>query len=362
MPPLARFHGVRRLVEKLRRRAKQLAGRPDNSPWVLEPTSGHTGGAYVDFIFGLDYVSPNSPLVKLMHEAMAPLGVSVLPVNATNVEAVTEQIRRGWLRPHVFLDLCSSVDPRFADLANVAADQGVYVLDNPHDLLAWTLKAPAQPRLEAAGLPVPATVIFPKGSPDRELTAEERARVGESCVIKPSFGYANRGVVVGIEPTLTNIAKARDFDRNDDWLIQKKVSWMRFGDRAAYVRAYYVLGHRSLMWWSRENGHDRYELFTWQDLRTYDLLPAVELVDRIAALTGIDFFSSEIAITAESGPDRFVLIDYINDQCDMDPEDRPGTTPVPEAWVKWVCGTVAQFVWRRKRGLPPDDKRTLTLF
>lgn len=362
LPPLARFHGVRRIGNKLRRRVQQLAGKPDNSPWVLDPKRPTSGQTYVDVIFGLDYVSPNSPLVKLMREAMGPYGLSVLPVNLSNVRAVTDQIQRGWMQPHLFLDLCSSVEPVFGDLATAAVNAGVYVVDDPRDLLEWTLKAPAQGRLEAAGLPVPPTVILPKGSPDRDLTPEERAKVGERVVIKPSLGYANRGVVVGVEPTRENIAKARDFDRKDDWLVQRMIRWTRHGNRAAYLRAYHLLGHRTLMWWARENGHDHYELCTWQDLRTYDLLPAVEIVDKIAALTGIDYFSSEIAITAEEGAGRFVLIDYINDQCDMDPEERPGTTPLPEPWVKWVCATLADFAWRRKHGLPTGERKTLTLF
>ena len=56
------------------------------------------------------------------------------------------------------------------------------------------------------------------------------------------------------------------------------------------------------------------------------------------------------------------LIDYVNDQCDMDPEPRPGTTPVPEPWVRWVCETFAEFTWREKQELPRGGNKTLTLF
>jgi hypothetical protein len=140
------------------------------------------------------------------------------------------------------------------------------------------------------------------------------------------------------------------------------ISWTRFGDRPAYLRAYNLLGHRSLMWWCKENGHDKYELLTWADLQRYDLLPAVDLIDRVAVTSGVDFFSSEIAITSADGPDRFVLIDYINDQCDMDPESRPDIVPIPEPWVKWVCARLAEFCWRRKHGRERNGEKTLTLF
>jgi hypothetical protein len=63
----------------------------------------------------------------------------------------------------------------------------------------------------------------------------------------------------------------------------------------------------------------------------------------------MDYFSSEIAITNGVGQPRFVLIDYCNDQCDMNPVSVQGDGP-PDEWVKWVCERVAEFVWRKKHG------------
>jgi hypothetical protein len=365
-PSLSKLLGLRRLAGKLSRRAKKLAGKPDNSPWVLRPAGRAPQNTYVDFIFGLDYLSPNSSLVELFHEAMSPYGLSILLVNQSNVDRVIAEVQRGWLQPHVYLDLASTTHPRFNDLALAAAAKGVYVIDDPDGLTNWTYKATSHVRLARAGLPLPPTVILPKGSPDRELTAAERDTIGDRCVIKPSAGFGNRGVVVGMAPTAANIAQARDFNRDDDWLVQRMITWTRFPnpDRPAYLRAYNLLGHRSLMWWAKEGDTDRYDLLSWDDLRRFHLLPAVDLVDRVAALSGVDFFSSEIAITSAdpADPDRFILIDYINDQCDMDPEARPGTTPVPEPWVRWVCQSLAEFCWRRKHGIAIPPEKTLTLF
>jgi hypothetical protein len=46
----------------------------------------------------------------------------------------------------------------------------------------------------------------------------------------------------------------------------------------------------------------------------------------------------------------------------MDPVPRPGTTPVPEPWVRWVCTVLADFVWRKKTNQDALNQRTLTLF
>ena len=68
-PFLSQFYGVRRVAGKLARRFRKLAGRPDNSPWVLRPRGRAACSTFVDFLIGLDYLSPNSRLVELFHEA-----------------------------------------------------------------------------------------------------------------------------------------------------------------------------------------------------------------------------------------------------------------------------------------------------
>ena len=310
---------------------------------------------YVDFVFALDYLSPNSLLLKLLHRAMAARGLSILLVNKHSVDWAIEQVRSGRLHPIVFLDLCSRPGDNYFELLKMMAGAGVYTICHP-DQIRWTLKAFAHGELEKAGLPVPPTVILKKSQPDRELTQSERDIVGERVVIKPSYGVAGLGVVVNAEPTQASIAAAREYDRKDDWLIQRMVSWGQIDAemppadrRPAYLRAYNVLGFRTLMWWSNERGYSR---LTWDDFSRYNLAGVLKLTDRIAEMTSMDFFSSEVAITSDDpeDPNRFVLIDYINDQCDIDPSADPRRSP-PEAWIAWICDRLAEFTWRKRARL-----------
>jgi hypothetical protein len=349
---------LRRAQDKLRRRIRRLVGKPDNTPWIFEPRTPRPT-ADVDFVFALDYCSPNSRLMRMFHEAMSAYGLSCQLVNSTNVEGMLEQVTAGHFRPHVYLDLSSRPDDVFEQLLYAAHRAGAHTIRNPNHT-NWVLKAESHPSLEKAGLPLPPTVILKSGDPDRDLTPQERQAIGDDAVIKPSFGEAAKGCIVGIAPTLENISKARDYERKFDWLIQKKITWTHFGGRPAYLRAYNVCGHRTLMWWSQENRPSPYILLSWHDLRKYDLMPAVEIIDKIAALTGMDFFSTELAITKESGPDRFVMIDYVNDQCDMDPTDNPYSPPFP--FCRFICQRLAEFTWRKKHNLPDPDYRGLFLF
>ena len=344
---------LRDAANKAVRRVKKLIGRPDNSPWVLRPGRAARGGvSYVDFVVGLDFIGNTAPLTRMFQEAMAPYGLSLLVANKHNVASLARELRGGAIRPYVYLDLCSAVHPEFGDLLKAAAAAGVYTVGHPDKLDQWTYKARAQKALEQAGLPVPATVLIGANEPTRELTAEERQALGDRCVIKPSWGVAGKGVVANVRPTAENIEAARKFDPRDDYLVQRMIKWEKFGTRTAYLRGYNVLGYRTLLWWAPET--KLYDLVTWEDVRNHDLMPAIGLIDRMAALTGIDYFSSEIAITNGVGQPRFILIDYCNDQCDLNPVSAQPDGP-PDEWSKWVCGRFAEFVWRKKHGIEPPD-------
>ena len=48
---------------------------------ILNPVGGRPRRAYVDFVFGLEYLSVNSMLLRLMHKAMSSYGLSCLLIN-----------------------------------------------------------------------------------------------------------------------------------------------------------------------------------------------------------------------------------------------------------------------------------------
>ncbi len=350
------LYPLRRTADKARRRLRVLAGKPDNTPWLLSPKPLSARPAYADFIFTLDYLSTNSKLLRMMHEAMSAYGLSVLLVNESNVASVTRDVQRGAFA-HTFTWTSARPGDVYEQLLYSAANAGVRTIRNP-DHTKWVLKADLHLALEQAGFPLPPTVILRADEPDRDLTPEERQRLGDVVAIKPSFGEAGKGVRLNREPSLEVISKARDFNRKDDWLIQKMMRWTRAGERPAYVRAYNVLGHRSMLWWSGERGG--YECLSWEEFEKYDLFPAMRLVDRLAELNGMEFFSSEICAVADSGPDRFCLIDYTNDQCDIDPESSPSASP-PQVWAQWVCRRFAEFTWRIKHGLDPMPDKSFYL-
>ena len=53
---------------------------------------------------------------------------------------------------------------------------------------------------------------------------------------------------------------------------------------------------------------------------------------------GLDFFSTEIALTSEG---RFVTVDYVNEICDMRLQSGHADG-VPDALVTAICGCIAE--------------------
>src|SRR5687767_10213191 len=83
-----------------------------------------TRRTYVDFVFGLDYLSVNSHLLRVMHRALSTYGLSCLLVNQSSVERTIESVRKGRLRPLVYLDLCSRPGDRFHTLLQTMSAVG----------------------------------------------------------------------------------------------------------------------------------------------------------------------------------------------------------------------------------------------
>src|SRR5258706_9941376 len=176
---------IRRTSDKVRRRLRQLVGRPDNTPWVFDarPAKRTT---QVDFLFALDYLSPNSGLMRLFHEAMSAYGLSCQLVNNTNIEQMIDDVQSGHLRPHVYLDLSSRPDDPFEKLLYAAHRAGAHTIRNPDDT-KWVLKSQSHPKLLEAGLPLPPTVILKNDEPHRQLTPPERPATRAPAVVQPAF-------------------------------------------------------------------------------------------------------------------------------------------------------------------------------
>lgn len=330
--------------------------------------------AVLDFAVG-QREDGNDPFTRWLREACAVRGLSCEVLHEKVVRDVNDAVGSGRLKIRMLLDLTArwwnDRDP-YVQLCYAVKDTGGRVIDDPDHAMMADHKAVSHHRLERAGIPVPQTVVLRRWAPDRSLTADEEAVVGEKVVIKPARGWGWKGVVLGARGDLDTISQARNFDREDDYLVQRQIEYSWLTDdqgekRPAWWRVFFLFGEVIPCWWNPENGN--YRLVSLRELWTHDLLPLPRLSTEIARLSGMDFFSTEICLAEEPAIPgtpyqargrQLYVIDYVNDQCDVRCQSQHASGP-PDEVVRHLAERFADLAWRDRHGLPVEEHRSLWL-
>lgn len=310
-----------------------------------------------------------------LREACEVRGLRFEVLEEGSVDEVRRGIGAGRLAIRTLLDLSAAWwdhDDPYVQLCYAVKDSGGRVIDDPDAAMMADHKAVSHHRLRQAGIPVPPTVLIRRWEPDRGLTRQERRLLGERVVIKPARGWGWKGVVLGSKGDLTSIARAREFDRTDDFLVQRQVSFITLTDddgipRPSWWRVFYLFGEIIPCWWNPENGD--YRLMSLRELWTHELLSLARLTAEIARISRMDFFSTEICLADEEsapgaawqvGGRQLYVIDYVNDQCDIRCRSLNPAGP-PDEVVRHLAERFADIAWRQRHGLPLDGHRSLWL-
>jgi hypothetical protein len=182
------------------------------------------------------------------------------------------------------------------------------------------------------------------------LTDEEKRRLGLPFIIKPARGFARQGVVENVTGSMEEIIKARKFDEGDNFLLQKKITPIRLDNKRAWFRVFYLFGEVIPCWWDPKTKN--YDYVTLDQLTEFNLIKLAKIATDIARITGMEWFSTEIAIKRKkSGENVLVVVDYVNDQCDMTVKSR-AADGVPDDTVEHTARRIVSVAWRYKKKYP----------
>jgi len=183
-----------------------------------------------------------------------------------------------------------------------------------------------------AGVNVPFTVIVPVEKVGGfALGDTERSALGTPFVVKPAMGYGKRGVVLDAT-TEGDLRRSASAWPDGNYLLQQRIVPRELAGQPAYFRVFHVFGSVWLAWWNCFT--DRYRLVANGEVAEFGLGPLEEIARRIASLTGMKFFSTEIAQTATG---EFVAIDYVNDQCHLLSQSAHPQMGVPDELVAAIA-------------------------
>lgn len=280
--------------------------------------------------------------VNLLETACRSCGLEVLQVTTSNLESSLQGLEAGELSFGAYLDRTeheASYEPFF----RWAREHGCYRI-NPKEVADWAEeKANIHPELVKAGLETPRTIILPAWNEQQSMPDVDLSLLGEYFVIKPSYGGGGEGVVMGAT-TLEQVALRRTEFPHFKYLLQQTIIPQKLDGRDAWFRVIFCDGLYYPCWWDPTT--HVYTAVSAEEEAHYNLANLREITRQIAGLCRLGFFSTEVALDPAQ---RWVVIDYVNDQIDMRLQSK-ALDGVPDVVVEQVCRDLASTMSKHCQG------------
>lgn len=279
-------------------------------------------------------------------------------IEEKSLERLTSYLKRGRLKIKFYLDMASETfdaTDTFTRFNYALKDRGTRIVDDPDDVRLVADKSITHYKLIRANVPVPFTVVIRNWEPTRRLTDEEKQGLGLPLVIKPALGYGQKGVkIIKQKYTLREIAEARQFSRGDNFLLQAFIEPLEIDRIPAWFRVYYLFGEIIPCWWNPFT--NVFRQVTLKEMTAHRLLPLVRIASEIGRVTKIDWFSCEIAI--DKATRKFVVVDYMNDQCALYPQSQH-KDGVPDDLIVHIAMRIVEKAWEYIMGRPTLTYRAI---
>jgi hypothetical protein len=278
--------------------------------------------------------------VFMLEDTLQRAGYSTFRIDYKNFPEVESLVTERKLGFRFYLDRAADVDSGFERLGKVISRRRTTILNPYKNVQLATDKASMHLEFITVGLEVPYSIIIPPHSEMENIfiSVEDLAILGRPFIIKPcNTTGGGIGVVTGAE-TLKDVLEERILHSNDKYLLQEKIYPDTLNGKRAWFRCFWSFGKVIPVWWDDQT--HLYSLMTLGDISAYNLNKLIRITKIIAQLTGLDFFSTEIVLTPDK---RFVVIDYVNDQCDMRIKSKH-VDGVPDIVVKQIILNLLQAV------------------
>lgn len=283
--------------------------------------------------------------ISLIEETFQNAGFTTYLISYHNVRNVTERILNKELSFEYYIDRAWDVEKDFEDLGKILSKRKTTILNHYSKVLHAIDKASMHLEFITAGINVPHSIIIPPHSEKEEIfiSIDDLAILGRPFIIKPCNNTGGGvGVVTGAE-TLKEVLEQRMTNTNDKYILQEKIYPIILDGKRAWFRSFWAFSSVIPVWWDDQT--HLYSELTIEEIEKFNLKKLIHITKIIAEKTGLDFFSTEIVLTEEG---KFVVIDYVNDQCDMrlSSKHKDG---VPDAIVKLIVRKMLKKIIKLKK-------------
>ena len=298
------------------------------------------------FDLGLAFVwEYDTDFINLIEETLQKAGLTTFLVQRHNVDEITEKIRDRKLSFKFYVDRASDVEPSFEEIGKILTRRKTIII-NPYKKIQHAIdKASMHLEFINAGLNVPHSIIIPPHSEleNIKLTVEDLSILGRPFIVKPcNTTGGGLGVVTGAE-TLMDVLQERLVNTEDKYIIQEKIYPCILEGKRAWFRCFWAFNKSIAVWW--DDLTHLYEELSVEDIIRFGLKRLLYKTRVIAKITELDFFSTEVVLTEEK---KFVVIDYVNDQCDMRFKSKH-KDGVPDSTVLQIINNLKNYILRVKK-------------
>ena len=282
----------------------------------------------------------DNDFVHIVNQECLQQNIQSYIIHKGNLEETKDKIQAEVIKFNSFLDRASDEDKDFIpfiESIKAKCHQCWFLNDSYHSRKSSD-KSIMHFELAHAGINVPQTIILPPFQEKPEIDLNGIEKLGTPFIIKPAVTSGGGIGVVKNANTEKDVAYARKSNPTFCYLIQECISPTYLDKKRAWFRAFYVLGDVLICWWDDQT--HLYNSLRKEDENRFNLQELRTLTQKIAMISKLDFFSSEIALEQVG---RFIVIDYINDICDMRLKSRH-YDGVPDAIVHEIAMLLAKGV------------------
>jgi hypothetical protein len=281
----------------------------------------------------------DAEFVQILKRTCAEANVSAAFVDADGMSTVARALQQGELAARCVLDRVWDWGEEYE--AHVSAVEQLV----PHKINDYALvrqiwnKPHIHYMLMKHGINVPHTHILPAVDQQHDVQPIDLSHL-KGCFSVKGAHSGGSGVLRPAQ-TWDDIVQRRFEWRSDQTMIQEWVEPRLLGKRRAWFRVFYACGV-AYPCWQDDRNHIQ-QLVLPEEERVFKLDALRSLTQHIAAICGLNLFSTEIALDAGN---RWVVVDYVNDPCDY----RPNSTVTNGVPDEIVCSVAARIAaWARKR-------------
>ena len=285
----------------------------------------------------------DSDFISGIEHECAIQGISTYHIDTDHLPYILSELNQNKVAFQAFFDRASDADPTFLPLVKWMEEHATCLINPYHKVSHAIDKATMHLEFITNGIYVPSTIILSPYNEQRCITIqeEELKQFGKSFVIKPANTTGGGTGVIMNATSLTQIIAARQEHKNDKYLIQETITPKLLDGKRAWFRVYFAFGEIIPCWWDDKT--HRYTELTPDEEIKYNLIGLRSTMTVIQNICGLDFFSSEIALTEK---ETFVVVDYVNEVCDMRLKSKYDDG-APDAIVHKIERLIAEHVKTR---------------